>query len=1010
MQNNLVSRIIAFPVQRPIIAVYIFSLICAAGIWTFFRSTKELVPYREKVFFLIETKYQDYPPFIVEQVITIPLEEQVMKIPGIGNVYSESSYGRSRLFIHFQPGSPRTEAMIELHETILRFSATLPGDSGKPVLSDYDPSQAPDFTFSFTSARPQQELRSMIEDYIVPVLKIIPGTVKIEVYGGSLKETAVCVHERSIDLYREIHRTIETENFVYRPGRLQYSGEDLPLYGGSRLKNTESLHTLFTPGSDPGRSGSLTRHSDIYLTNRAEENTGSVDGKPNVLIVLYLSKNTSILSEGKKVHRALDRVLSQYPELHGVTVHSRYQLIRDELIDLGKTLLAGIICLSVFAVVMTGSLRTCAVILLSIPFSLCGLSLALYYSGFSINVYTMLGAAIASGMLVDTAIIVLEYLAAADAGAETSEDNPSEDSAQESNNSTERAVRAVRRALRPLIIGFVTTAAVAVPVFLAPDFIKDALSGISASLIFGTLFSFIYSLFIIPVVYCRFFRNGGVGGSGLLLGKIDLILQTLVHFLCIRFESASRIILPIVITVCAAVMILVIYKGSFGITGISRQDQLHLVYEFNPGLKLQSMSSRAVSAAESVKQHIPGIAHSFISVEKYRADIRLSFDSPAEYQKAVAAVQPLLESGSIAVRDGFLRISGETGDGHSGTGNQVTVEITGLEYSNMAAGLEKAAPKLAALPDTQTVLYNFRNDSMEYVLKPGKDKIADNEIAPAAAAAELHLRKGSYIAGKYISGSEQSAVEEDIRLTAQNRELEADETGITFLKGRKINSFAEGYWQKNLPVLTRKNGLKTLGITVMSVPSATYGAFQKKIKELLKGIQLPARYFLHLRETGNLKGVYRFVVFYLLAVCYLLYAVTGSVYRSFTRPLPLMAALLTTLIIPVLIIAGSGSVIDISAIAALAAVLGIGINPIALVEELYADGFSVKNTFTRISASVIIGTLSTVCALLPAVFSANPAASRMGLLIAAGLTWNICTSVFIFPLFRPFFSSSPAVK
>lgn len=74
-----------------------------------------------------------------------------------------------------------------------------------------------------------------------------------------------------------------------------------------------------------------------------------------MLIVLYLSKNMPILSEGKKVHCVLDHVLSKYPELHGVTVHSRYQLIRDELIDLGKTLLAGIIFLSVFAVLRNSS-------------------------------------------------------------------------------------------------------------------------------------------------------------------------------------------------------------------------------------------------------------------------------------------------------------------------------------------------------------------------------------------------------------------------------------------------------------------------------------------------------------------------------------------------------------------------------------------------------------------------------------------------------------------------------
>ena len=365
----------------------------------------------------IQTEAVGLAPEQVEVLITQPIENAINGLPGLQTLRSQSIQGLSVTTITFDPHSDIYRDRQNLAERLGAIASQLPQGVQPPVLSPLTSSTSVVLAVGLTSPRRSlMELRTLADWTLKPALLAVPGVAKIAVFGGEVRELQIQVRPEQLIKYDlsidEVLAAARNATGVRGAGFIDTANQRLTLQSEGQSLTAQQLATTVLRHV---AGGNVTLGDVAHVVEAPEPPIGaaSISGQPSVQLVISEQYQANTLEVTRRVEQALARLkpglTAQQVVLHA-DLFRPANFIATATGNVRNSLLIGGALVVIVLGLFLFDLRTAAISLAAIPLSLLAAVVVMDASGLSLNTMTMGGLAIAVGLLVDDAVIVVENI------------------------------------------------------------------------------------------------------------------------------------------------------------------------------------------------------------------------------------------------------------------------------------------------------------------------------------------------------------------------------------------------------------------------------------------------------------------------------------------------------------------------------------------------------------------------------------------------------------------------
>lgn len=402
-----------FSIRRPVFTVMIVLVITAVGIVSLSRLPIDLMPEITFPTLNISTSYENTGPEEMEQIITRPIEEAMSAVPGVEEVFSTSSEGRSTVRVMFSWGVDLDAAADDVRERLDRVIPRLPEDATRPMLRKFDPAMFPILMFGVLSNLDPIQTRRIIDEQISYRIERVPGVASADVFGGHVREIQINlladkIKALGIPLDLIINK-IRQENIDMPAGIIEKGNYEILVRIPGVYNNLNEIRETIVAIRE-GVPIQLGEIASIDDTHQRITRIVRVNDIPGTRIGIYKQsgKNTVAVAEG--VFKEIEKIQRDIPQIQIVPIRNSSQYIKNAINNVASAaLFGGILAVFVLLFFLT-SLRSTFVIATAIPISIIATFALIYFGGFTLNIMTLGGLALGIGMLVDNAIVVLENI------------------------------------------------------------------------------------------------------------------------------------------------------------------------------------------------------------------------------------------------------------------------------------------------------------------------------------------------------------------------------------------------------------------------------------------------------------------------------------------------------------------------------------------------------------------------------------------------------------------------
>ncbi|WP_159983187.1 MULTISPECIES: efflux RND transporter permease subunit [unclassified Novosphingobium] len=364
----------------------------------------------------VTTLYPGASPDVMALTVTSPLERQFGQMPGLTRMTSASSAGASVITLQFRLDLSLDVAEQEVQAAINAATTLLPTDlPAPPIYAKVNPADAPILSLGVTSeTRPLGEVQGIIERQFTNKIAQVTGVGLVSMSGGQrpavrIQANVAALAARGLSL-ETIRTAIGNANANAAKGSFDGPTRSWTIDANDQLADAESYRSLVIAFAN----GAPVRLSDVASVVQGTENVrlgAWMNGAQAVVIDVRRQPGANVIGTVDAIKAALPDLEAQLPaDVHVTVLTDRTSGIRASVADVGIELLLAIALVTLVIFLFLGSLRATVIASISVPLSLVGSFAAMYFMGFSINNLTLMALTIASGFVVDDAIVVLENI------------------------------------------------------------------------------------------------------------------------------------------------------------------------------------------------------------------------------------------------------------------------------------------------------------------------------------------------------------------------------------------------------------------------------------------------------------------------------------------------------------------------------------------------------------------------------------------------------------------------
>jgi HAE1 family hydrophobic/amphiphilic exporter-1 len=410
-QNERGGQIAGLFVRRPVLAVVVNALIIVAGLAAFFGVEVRELPSVERPTISISTSFPGAAAETVDREITSTIEGAVARVQGVASISSDSNYGRSRVTLTFTDGTNLDNATSDIRDALSRINNRLPDGADTPVIVKADSNAQAIMQLAVTSdTMSRDELSALVEDLIAERLASVQGVADVQINGVQQRIFEVDVDQvklASLGLtVADVRNALSTIAFDSPAGSLNAANQNIAIRATAEV-NTPAQFEAITI-RDKIRLGDV---GTVVFSPGASTGGLRSDGKSGIGLGIVPQAQSNAVAISQGIRNAVEDLRGSLPAGVNLKISSDESVfISGAIHEVERSLLIAVV--SVIAIIFLFLLDWRATIIpaITMPVALIGTMAGIYLLGFSLNILTLLALVIATGLVVDDAIVVLENI------------------------------------------------------------------------------------------------------------------------------------------------------------------------------------------------------------------------------------------------------------------------------------------------------------------------------------------------------------------------------------------------------------------------------------------------------------------------------------------------------------------------------------------------------------------------------------------------------------------------
>ncbi len=998
-------------IKRPVMATVFAIAIVLFGIVGFMALGVREYPSVDPPIVTVSTSYVGANAEIVESQITEILEEAVNSVAGIRTLSSVSSDGRSTLTIEFDTGMDLDNCANDVRDKVSGVVSRLPDDADPPVVSKADADAQ--FILSVTVQSDKRDLLELTEignNIFKERLQTIPGVSNVRIWGERKYAMRIEIDPVKLEAYQltptDIRTALSAQNIELPSGRIEGVNTELTIRTMGRINTPDEFRKLII-----GKKGDvLIRLSDVATVRMGAENERTImrgNGLvPMIGIAIQPQPGANYIEIVDEAFRRIERIKKELPEDIFLNVAmDTTTSIRKAISEVKETIFIAFALVLLVIFFFLRSWRTTMVPIIAIPISLVGTFAILFVAGYSINVLTLLGLVLATGLVVDDAIVVMENIYSKVEHGMT-------------------PLQAAFKGTREVFFAVVSTSISLICVFL-PIFFLQGLTGRLfrefAMVVAGAIaISTFVSLSLTPMMSSKVLRKSERNGRVMRLFK--RIVDWLIHGYHQSLRSFMKhrwLALPVMLITAGLI-------GVFGsvlqreLAPMEDKSRIRLSATAPEGTSYDAMDAYQVQLMQLMdtlkeKQFLMGITGGSggSSSSSNTSMVRITLSPPNERTRSQMEIAQDLNR--IVRKYNFaqtLVVQEPTISAARGGRNSLPVQfvIQAPDLERLKEVIPKFMEKAQSDPTFEAVTIDLRFNKPEYAVDINRNKALAMGVSVGDIARTIQTYLSEQRLGYFIKDSKQYYVIAAAQKDKRNEPVDLSRIAVKNSSGQLVtlDNLVTLHLESRPPQLLRFNRYVAATVSASPAPGKTIGdgvdAMNRIADEVLDesfSTSLTGSASDYAQSSGNIVMIFIFA----LILVYLTLAAQFESFRDpliimFTVPLALAGALMSLYLF--------GQTLNIFSEIGIVVLVGIvtknGILIVEFANQKREQGLSIREAAIEASAQrfrpIVMTSLATVLGALPIALALGEASTSripMGISIIGGLIFSLILTLFIIP-------------
>ncbi|CAK0200635.1 acriflavin resistance protein [Burkholderia pseudomallei] len=914
-------------ILRPVGTALLMAAIMLAGLVALRFLPLAALPEVDYPTIQVQTFYPGASPEVMTSSVTAPLERQFGQMPSLNQMSSQSSAGASVITLQFSLDLPLDIAEQEVQAAINAAGNLLPSDlPAPPIYAKVNPADAPVITLAVTSKTlPLTQVQDLADTRLAMKISQVSGVGLVSLSGGNRPAVRIQANPLALASYGlnldDLRTTISNLNVNTPKGNFDGPTRAYTINANDQLTSADQYNDAVVAYKN-GRPVMLTDVAKIVAGSENTKLGAWVDAEPAIILNVQRQPGANVIQTVDNVKAILPKLQESLPAALDVQiVTDRTTMIRAAVRDVQFELGLAVALVVLAMYLFLANVYATIIPSLSVPLSLIGTLAVMYLSGFSLNNLSLMALTIATGFVVDDAIVMIENIARY---------------VEEGDSALEAALKGSKQIGFTIISLTVSLIAVLIPLLFMGDVVGRLFHEFAITLAVTIVISAVVSLTLVPMMCAKLLRHTPPPESHRFEAKVHGLIERVIERYGVALQwvldrQRATLVVAVLTLALTALLYVVIPKGFFPTqdTGV-----IQAITQAPQSVSYGAMAERQQALAAEILKH-PDVVSltSFIGVDG--ANITLNSG------RMLINLKPRderSESASDVIRSLQRQVANVTGISlymqpvqdltidSTVSPTQYQFMLTSPNPDEFATWVPKLVDRLRKEPSLADVATDLQNSGKSVYIEIDRTSAARFGITPATVDNALYDAYGQRIVSTIFTQSNQYRVILESEPQMQHYTDSLNGIYLPSAGGGQVPlSAIATFRERPAPLLV--SHLSQFPATTISfnlAPGASLGEAVKAIDAAERELGLPASFQTRFQGAAlAFQASLSNQLFLILAAIVTMYIVLGVLYESYIHPITILSTLPSAGVGALLALMITGHDLDIIGIIGIVLLIGI---------------------------------------------------------------------------------------
>ena len=997
-------------IKHHVMTILLYILVVVFGFYSFQNLPLALMPSMEVPAAVVYATYPGAGPEDIEQQVTKKLEGAVAGLSGLDTLQSTSSENMAMLVIRFTNDTDMDQAMTDLRDKVAQVKSQLPDDASDPTVMSIDIDSMPVVSVALRG-NDLASLQSIAEDEIQPALERLDGVASVDISGGYEQEIAVHTDASRLKGYNltisSIGQQLGADNIAIPGGDLDNGSQTLAVRTDGEYSSIDDVKNALI-SLPAGGTVRLSQIADVSMQPKDQDAISKVDGEECIILSVNKQSGSNTVQIAELAKAEFDSLLKSNDSLQWNIVMDQSDYINMTVDNAIQNIWMGVLFAAIVLFLFLRDFGATMAVTIAMPCCILFTFLIMNVLGITLNMMSLGGITLGVGMIVDNSIVVLENIFTYRA---------------DGYDRLEACTKGTGEVIGAVIASTLTTVAVFLPIALSGGMAGMMFKEFCITIVALLLSSLIISITLVPLL-CYFLLGGtkqqsikpqGSGATPITEKPLSRAYRSSLNFLITH--RWAGVALTVVICI---VSVLSVSQAGMELIPEMDEGEVSVTVSMPNGSTMEDTAAIEDRIAAIAVDTIPELEQIYYSTgsstsimsSSSGASVTISLVDLDQRDRSSADIAKQLRHDLQDIAGCELTVSTSSTMSMS-TDSDISVELTGDDYDQLAETAGDLANQISALPDAINVESSAGEQTPRVAVKIDRENASRFGLNAAtigglvrgeltgSTATTLRMNGEEY--DVTVAGDEDVATSLDALRSMQIPTM----TGGTV----PLSMVADVYTELSPQSIVRKNQKEIVTITGES-ESGDSNAIKAAVDDIVAKYELPDGVEVGEGDTAasQIAETTGTLMLALAVAILLVYFILATQFNSFSLPIAIMLILPIGLLGSMILLWPTGNHVSMVALLGVIILAGTVVNSsIVLIDYTLQrrqrgedKNTAILNACPRRVRPVLMTAMTTILGLVPMVCSSGEGSEMMkpmGVVMMTGMVISTIATLFITPVY-----------